>query len=111
MNRVDFIDWLHTEIDAVLYGEQSKEQLLLKAIPMVDLMLQKCEQAHVIGSADILPLKDEVKSEVKRLWALPPDYNSPPKVAAVKLVMQYYRDNGVECGIKKAKEVIEQHCL
>lgn len=49
MNRVDFIDWLHTEIDAVLYGEQSKEQLLLKAIPMVDLMLQKCEQAHVVG--------------------------------------------------------------
>lgn len=53
MNRVDFIDWLHTEIDAVFYGKQSKEQLLLKAIPMVDLMLQKCEQAHVSGS---LPL-------------------------------------------------------
>lgn len=65
----------------------------------------------VIGSADILPISDEVKSEVKRLWALPSDYNNPPKVAAVKLVMQYYRDNGVECGIKKAKEVIEQHCL
>lgn len=69
------------------------------------------KQYDVIGGADILPLADEVKSEVKRLWALPSDYNNPPKVAAVKLVMQYYRDNGVECGIKKAKEVIEQHCL
>jgi hypothetical protein len=69
------------------------------------------KQCNVIGSADILPLSDEVKSEVKRLWALPSDYYSSPKVAAVKLIQQHYRSNGVECGIKKAKEIIELHCL
>jgi len=64
-----------------------------------------------IGSADILLLTDEVKSEVKRLWQLPSDYNSSPKVAAVKLIMKIGKDTGVEIGIKRAKEVIEQHCL
>lgn len=104
-----------TEVENFINANTDRQHRTFSRGMLLQLMAkyhqQKLQQCHVIGSADILPLKDEVKSEVKRLWALPPDYNSSPKVAAVKLVQQFYRDNGVECGIKKAKEVIEQHCL
>lgn len=56
MNKVDFIDWLHTEIDAVLYGDQSKEQLLLKAIPMVDLLVSQNSSTQPIS--DALPCRN-----------------------------------------------------
>lgn len=85
MNRVDFIDWLHTEIDAVLYGEQSKEQLLLKAIPMVDLMLQKCQQAQVSGSS----LVDLINSV--EFYDLMQSYRHAP-IENQSLVMQKFGD-------------------
>lgn len=36
MTKVDFTDWLHSELAAVFNREQTPEQMMLKAIPMID---------------------------------------------------------------------------
>ena len=35
MTKVDFTNWLHSELDAVFNREQTPEQMMLKAIPMI----------------------------------------------------------------------------
>ena len=36
MTKVDFTNWLHTELDAVFNGDITPEQVMLNAIPMID---------------------------------------------------------------------------
>ena len=41
MTKVDFTNWLHSELDAVFNMEQMPEQMMLKVIPMIDLFVSK----------------------------------------------------------------------
>ena len=41
MTKVDFTNWLHTEFDAVFHGDITPEQVMLNAIPMIDLFVSQ----------------------------------------------------------------------
>lgn len=51
MTKVDFTNWLHSELDAVFNREQTPEQMMLKAIPMIhELSSQNSGKPFVSGS-------------------------------------------------------------
>jgi len=59
MTKVDFTDWLHSELNAVFHGDITPEQVMINAIPMIDLFVSKnCGKPIVSGS---LPLTDAEK--------------------------------------------------
>ena len=70
MTKVEFTNWLHTEFDAVFHGDITPEQVMLNAIPMINLFVSKnCGKPLVSGS---LPnfTKDEIRDKAEKHLAI-----------------------------------------
>lgn len=51
MTKVDFTNWLHSELNAVFHGDITPEQVMLNAIPMIDAIFsQNSGKPHVSGA-------------------------------------------------------------
>jgi hypothetical protein len=86
MTKVEFTNWLHTEFDAVFHGDITPEQVMLKAIPMIDLFVSKnCGKPIVSGS---LPFS-EVKSKI-----LAGNAKSEYKQASIVMLRYIYSEAG-----------------
>jgi hypothetical protein len=61
MTKVEFTNWLHTEFDAVFHGDITPEQVMLNAIPMIDLFVSKnCGKPLVSGSLPHEPMQNRI---------------------------------------------------
>ena len=51
MTKVNFTDWLHTELNAVFHGDITPEQVMLNAIPMIDAMFSQNNGKPIVSGA------------------------------------------------------------
>jgi hypothetical protein len=68
-------------------------------------------QPDVISSVRPEWLKKDIVDSVKNLWNLPNDDNSNPRTSAIKLVRKQAKHYGYEIDLKKAVEIVKEHCL
>lgn len=68
-------------------------------------------QTDVISSVKPEWLKKDIIDSVKNLWNLPNNDNSNPRTSAIKLVRKQAKHYGYKIDLKKAVEIVKEHCL
>ena len=71
MTKVDFTNWLHSELDAVFNREQTPEQMMLKAIPMIhELSSQNNGKPLVLSSREsvVNECRDELLKQLFKVF-------------------------------------------
>lgn len=61
MTKVDFTNWLHTELDAVFHGDITPEQVMLNAIPMIDKIFSQNNGKPIVSSTFAVGKKVKVE--------------------------------------------------
>ena len=51
MTKVDFTNWLHSELDAVFHGDITPEQVMLNAIPMIDTIFSQNSGKPIVSGS------------------------------------------------------------
>ena len=63
MTKVNFTDWLHTELDAVFHGDITPKQVIINATPMIDAMFSQNNGNPIVSLS--LPTPDWRSFRVK----------------------------------------------
>ena len=71
MTKIDFTNWLHSELDAVFNRKQTPEQMMLKAIPMIhELSSQNNDKPTALSSREsvVNECRDELLKQLFKVF-------------------------------------------
>lgn len=101
---------MENRIREILQDYMTERQIELALPRLVNLISVNVPVISSVAVPEWLSTQHRIDM-IKELWNEPNINNSNPRVKAIQLAKSFAKEYGYEIDIKKATEVIRQHCL